>query len=206
VRSTTVAAASALAFGLLLALVLEGTLTGVDRYAVLHFMPWLRPSASHLIQPATLFIPGTRPTIAGTLVALWTYPASPLLSALVVAGCAYALERRGARRIAVTVVALWIAANAVELAAKAAIARPSVGVAGFRHSFPSGHMLRASILAAAVAWTWRRAGAAVVAWTVTVAVALVALGDHTPTDVIGGLLLSTCLIATAQTMLRRARR
>jgi membrane-associated phospholipid phosphatase len=142
-----------------------------------------------------VFLPETRPTAGATLVALWTYPASPLISALVVGACAYVLDRRGARTRAVGFLVLWIAANALELIGKAGLTRPALDVASFRHSFPSGHSLRACIVAAAVAWTWRRAGLAAVAWAASVPIALVALGDHTPTDVIAGVLLALCLIA-----------
>ena len=201
-RPKLVLVASALGFALLVALVSAGVFTRADRYAVLHLMPWLEPSSSsQLIRPRTALLPDTRSTLGGTLVALWTYPASPLISGLLVAVCAYVLERRGRRHLAVAVIALWVGANAVELIAKAAIARPSVGVSAYRHSFPSGHTVRACIVAAVVAWTWRRAGRAAAAWALTIPFALVALGDHTPTDVVGGLLLSAFLIAAAQAAL-----
>jgi len=195
VRARAVAALSLVALAVLAGLVFTGALTGLDDYAIARWMPWLRPSAPTLIHIRTVFLPETRSTAGATLVALWTYPASPLISALVVATCAYALDRRNARRRAVGVVALWITANVLELIGKAGLTRPALDVASFRHSFPSGHSLRACIVAAAVAWTWRRAGIAAAAWAATVPIALVALGDHTPTDVIGGVLLASCLIA-----------
>jgi membrane-associated phospholipid phosphatase len=38
-------------------------------------------------------------------------------------------------------------------------------------------------------------GVAATAWALLVPVALVLLGDHTPTDVVGGVALAACLIA-----------
>ena len=174
---------------------MAGVLSGVDRYSVRHLMPWSEPSTNSLINVGALFLPETRPSLGGSLVALWTYPASAFVSALVVGGCAYIVDRRGNRQAAVNICALWIVANALELIGKIAIARPAIGVSRFQHSYPSGHTLRACVIAAVVGWTWRRMGPAAAAWALLVPVALVLLGDHTPTDVAGGLLLAGCLIA-----------
>ena len=146
-----------------------------------------------------VFLPETRSTLGGTLVGLWTYPASPFISLVVVLLCARFLERRAA----VAVVALWVVANAIELTGKLTITRPSIDVANLRDSFPSGHTVRALVLAAVLAWTWRRAGAPALAWALTVPLALVALGDHVPTDVIGGALLAASLILLARSALSR---
>jgi membrane-associated phospholipid phosphatase len=174
---------------------MAGVFTGTDRYATRHLMPWLEPSTSRLINIGALFLPETRPSLGGSLVALWTYPASPFVSGLVIVACAYAAARHGNRRAALGILLLWIVANVLELIGKLVIARPAIGVHRFQHSYPSGHTLRACVIAAVVTWTWRRAGPAVTAWALAVPVALVLLGDHTPTDVVGGLLLSSCLIA-----------
>ena len=197
-RLPIVAAVGAGVFVLLAVLVATGVLTSLDEHAVAHWMPWLRPSRPRLIHVAAVFVPQTRPTLGGTLVALWTYPASPFVSMLIVAACAYAVRRRGSPGAAISLCALWIVANVLELTGKAVIERPPVGVAGFRHSYPSGHAIRACVVAAGIAWTWRRAGPAAAAWALTVPVALVLLGDHTPTDVVGGLALAACLIALWQ--------
>jgi membrane-associated phospholipid phosphatase len=203
-KEDAVAAAGAALFVALAVLVAVGVVTGLDEYGVAHWMPWLRPSTPRLIHVSSVFVPQTRRTLGGTLVGLWTYPASPFISGLVVAGCAYVALRRGSRRAAIGLCSLWIVANVLELIGKGAIGRPALGgVAGFRHSYPSGHTIRACILAAAIAWTWRRAGPAAAAWALTVPVALVLLGDHTPTDVVGGLALAVCLIALWQRRLER---
>jgi membrane-associated phospholipid phosphatase len=195
VRTRAVAAVALVALAALVVLVFTGVLTGFDDYAIGRWMPWRQPSAPSLVHVRTVFLPETKPTTGATLVALWTYPASPLISALVVAACAYDLHRRGARTRAVGFLVLWLAANVLELVGKAGLARPALDVASFRHTFPSGHSLRAWIVAAAVTWTWRRGGLPAVAWATTVPIALVVLGDHTPTDVIAGVLLALCLIA-----------
>ena len=189
------AAAGATAFLALAGLVMAGVFTRSDRYSVHHLMPWLEPSTSRLINISALFLPETRPSLGGDLVALWTYPASPFISGLVIVGCAFSVDRRGDRRAALSMFVLWIVANILELIGKLAISRPAIGVHRFQHSYPSGHTLRGCVIAAVVTWTWRRAGPAVTLWALGVPVALVLLGDHTPTDVVGGLLLSSCLIA-----------
>ena len=167
-----------------------GTFTWLDRYAVHHWMPWAHFGRHHLIQVASVFKPQTESTLGGTLVALWTYPASPFVSGLIVLLCAWRLR-------SVTPLALWVAANAIELLGKLVVSRPSVGEPGFSSSFPSGHTVRAFVTAAVVAWVWRRAGAPAFAWAVGVACALVAIGDHVPTDVLGGALLAAALIPVA---------
>ena len=167
-----------------------GVFTSFDRYAVHHWMPWAHFGPHHLIQIGWLFKPQTESTLGGTLVAFWTYPASPFISALVVLVCARVLPRLEG----VAAIALWIVANAVELIGKLVVSRPSVGEPGFSDSFPSGHTVRAFLVAAALTWTWRRAALPAYAWAVGVAVALVAIGDHVPTDVIGGALLAAALV------------
>jgi len=153
-------------------------------------MPWAHFGPHHLIEVASVFKPQTEPTLGGTLVALWTYPASPFISGLIVLFCAWRLR-------SVVPVALWVVANVVELIGKLVVSRPSVGESGFSDSFPSGHTVRAFVTAAIVAWTWRRAGFPAFAWAVGVACALVAIGDHVPTDVVGGALLAAAVIPLA---------
>jgi hypothetical protein len=199
-REDVAAAAAAVAFALLAGLVAAGLCTALDRYAVRHLMPWAEPTAHPFIDVRTAFLPPTRSTLGGTAVDLWTYPASPFVSALAVGACAWVLVRRGLRRAALAVCLLWVAANAIELVCKLALERPPVGFPGLRHSYPSGHTVRAFVVAAVVGWTWRRARPGVVAWAIVVPVALVLVGAHVPTDVTGGLLLAACLIA----LLRRS--
>lgn len=186
--------AAAVGLAALTALVAAGALTGIDRYAVHHWMPWLQPTPHHLVDLRGLFVPRGEPTLAATLAEWWTYPASVFGSALVVAAT---------RRI--ECVALWVAANALELLGKLTIARPSVSIGAFRHSYPSGHTVRAFVVATAVWWTWRRAGPFAAAWALTVPFALVALGDHVPSDVAGGALLALLLVSLASSWRRAGR-
>jgi hypothetical protein len=173
-------------------LVWTGVFTSLDRYAVHNLMPWAHFGPHRLIQVTSVFKPQTESTLAGTLVALWTYPASPFVSGLIVLFCTW-------RRWNPWFVGLWIAANAIELVGKLVVTRPSVGEPGFSDSFPSGHTVRAFVTAAVLAWTWRRAAVPALVWAAGVACALVAIGDHVPTDVIGGALLAAALVGAFAT-------
>jgi membrane-associated phospholipid phosphatase len=173
-----------------------GAPTGVDQYAVSHWMPWLRPAHHALIVPSRLFLPPLRGAPLGSvLLDLWTYPASLFVSAVVVLVCTIVTRR-------LVFAALWIAVNAVELVGKLVVERPPlyahghVHVTGFDHSLPSGHTMRAFVLATALAWTVRRGRLAYV-WAATVPVALVVAGDHVPTDVVAGTAAFLALIAAA---------
>lgn len=161
-------------------------------------MPWAHFGPHHLIQIGGLFKPQSESTLGGTVASLWAYPASPFISALIVLPCARLLPRREGT----AAIALWLVANGVELIGKVAVSRPSVGVPGFSDSFPSGHTIRAFVVAAVLAWTWRRASVPAVVWALGVACALVAIGDHVPTDVVGGALLAACLIACTHVSIR----
>lgn len=191
-RALTFAAVAALA--LLTALVAAGRLHGLDRYAVAHWMPWLSPRHHALLELKPLLIPAREGPAAARAIDAWTYPASVLASAVIVALCAYRTRRR-------LLVALWVAANTVEVVGKLAVTKPAlytthhVHVAGFDHSYPSGHTIRGALVAAAVASAWPRVAPFAWAWFATVPFALVALGYHTPTDVIGGLLVAVVVVA-----------
>lgn len=176
---------ASLLFVALAALVAAGVFHGADQYAVSHWMPWLQGESHPFVEISTLVVPETRWTLGGTLVALWTYPASLLPSALVAGYAAWRLRAAGPA-------ALWVAANAVELAGKLLVERPALyahgrHVTGFDHSLPSGHTMRALVVAYALAALGRR-GRLAYAWALSVPFALVALGDHVPTDVVAGLL------------------
>jgi membrane-associated phospholipid phosphatase len=194
---------AALGLLVLAVLVASGATLSLDLHAVRHWMPWLHPSGDELIAFPTVLLPETRSSLAGTLVALWAYPASGAISAALLAVPVYVLWRRGAVTAALSWCVLWGLANVLELTGKLIIGRPhlqtwssdSVYGGGFEHSFPSGHTARACIVAGAFAFAWPRLRKVATAWVVTIPVALVLLGDHTPTDVIGGLLLGTALLA-----------
>jgi membrane-associated phospholipid phosphatase len=203
-RSTVAATVAFVCLVAWAALVAAGVLHGFDRYAVDHWMPWLGRGHHPLLDLRALLVPARHGSIAERAVDAWTYPASVPISALIVAGCAWVLWRRGLRHAAATLAVLWVSANLIELAGKLALRKPALDatrhgvtfhVVGFDHSFPSGHTIRGALAAFAVAYTWRRAAPFAAAWFATIPFALVALGDHTPTDVIGGALAAVVLLA-----------
>jgi membrane-associated phospholipid phosphatase len=182
----------ALLFLVLAALVAHGTFTSLDQYAVDHWMPWRNGKNQPLVTFTALVVPDTRHTLGGTLVCLWTYPAAVLPSALIVTALAWF------RRVLFAPV-LWIVANALELAGKLIVYRPAlyahgVHLAPFDNSLPSGHTLRAFVVAAALAAAFRYGRVAYV-WALTMPVALVLIGAHVPTDAVAGLLAFGALAA-----------
>lgn len=117
--------------------------------------------------------------IAANLV---TLPASFLVAAALAA-----LLSRG------LLVAL-LAAVAVETLCKEVVAGPalysgSFHIAAFDTSFPSGHTLRAVILAGAVAILFPRLRVWAIAWAATAIALLELAGWHTPSDIAGGVVL-----------------
>jgi membrane-associated phospholipid phosphatase len=198
-RLLLAAAVSAAAFAALGVVVDAGGLRHLDQHAASHWMPWLVPD-DHGTTIAGLTLPQTTWSLGGSLVDVWTYPAAVLPSALLVLAAALALRRSGRAGAAGAWAGAWLAANAVEVAVKAAVERPTlhsssgIDLTGLDHSYPSGHALRALVAAAALTAAWRRAAPALV-WALSVPVALVVLGDHTPTDVAGGVLLAVSIIA-----------
>jgi membrane-associated phospholipid phosphatase len=180
-----VAVVSSICFLLFTGLVAAGVFHGLDQYAVDHWMPWLVEGHHPLVQFSTVFVPQTRRSVGGTLAELWTYPAAVFPSAVIV--CAVSWWLRDVR-----LALLWILVNAVDTVGKLVVERPALylhgrHVAGFDDSLPSGHTLRALVVALALALLWRR-GRIAFAWALTVPVALVLLGDHVPTDIVAALL------------------
>lgn len=202
-RRPRVALAGALLFALLAALVAAGAFTWLDQYAVSNLMPWLRPSHHAFVTISSLTIPSLGRSAGHALVDLYTYPAAFVPSGALVLLCAWQLRARGELSAAVTWCALWVVGNAVELVGKLGVERPAlhqgaVHVTAFDHSLPSGHTIRSLVVAGALAWTWRR-GRLAFAWAAAVPFALVALGAHTPTDVVAGVFVATFLAAWAPT-------
>jgi len=112
------------------------------------------------------------------------------------------IKRRGplaivlaASRVAGTgLVVAWALGSAIELLCKHVLVRPalhdgSFHIAAFDSSFPSGHALRAVLVAFAIARSWPRVRPLAVAWVVASVVLLQLAGWHTPSDLAGGLLL-----------------
>jgi membrane-associated phospholipid phosphatase len=68
---------------------------------------------------------------------------------------------------------------------------------GFDTSWPSGHALRCALVASALAAAWPRLRVPLAIWLAAVVVLLELAGFHTPTDLVGGLLLATAAAAGA---------
>jgi membrane-associated phospholipid phosphatase len=187
----------AAAYAALAVLVATGVLTGLDQWAVDHLMPHGPgtggpPSVLQAAVPA-YHMEWDRPfDVVANLV---TLPAQALVSSVLLGVCCLALWRRRDRRAALAWAAGWLAANAVEVLCKSVLARPLLHSQGFalpafESSFPSGHTLRAVLLAAAIGSVWPASKRWVAAWAVAVLVLLELDGVHVPSDIAGGLLLA----------------
>lgn len=196
-------ALSAAAFAALAGLVASGALTGVDQWACDHLMTFAgKPGA-----PPS-FLESLRPLLhaawhpAGMAVAqIVTLPGQVVISFLLVALGAWKLR-------APAWIAAWLAGTATEVVVKHALARPAlyrdgIHAVAFDSSWPSGHALRCALVAAVLATAWPRLRWALGAWLVAAVVLLLLAGFHTPTDVVGGLLLA--LLAGGAARARRLR-
>jgi membrane-associated phospholipid phosphatase len=205
-------AATAAALAVFTVLVVAGAFTGLDNWAIDHVMPALDPySTAGVVSSAGLWRPF--PLSApwwDKLVDVYLYPASFVASAAIVAASCLALVRRGARVPALVWPAAWLVANAAELVGKLGLHRPDVHwtngphpvhVVPFDHSYPSGHTARGVVVAALVAYVVPRLRVAAAAWVVLVPVALVVGGDHTVSDVVGGMLLGLLLVLGAHAII-----
>jgi len=168
-----------LSFAGLAVAVAAGAFTGIDQWAVDHVMP-----GGHFT--------GGQPNLLDALVPLagthWD-------SALSVAAAVVAIPASFLPALALTawrsrpVAALVIAGTAVEALCKEVLSRPplhhgTLHVVAFDGSFPSGHALRVVLVAAAFA------SPLAAAWAVLAVVLIQLAGWHTPSDILGGLLLA----------------
>jgi membrane-associated phospholipid phosphatase len=196
-RRPRLAIAGGLLTALMATLAAAGVLRPIDQYAVDHLMPWLQVRHHPLVTFGALTVPSFEPPAANTALELWTYPAAVLPSLLIVLTAAWRLTRRDA----ITWCALWCAGNAIELAGKLSLHKPDLyhhtfHVAAFDTSLPSGHTIRALVLAGAVAAAWRSGWLALV-WATTIPFALVVSGAHVPSDVVTGAFVAMTLAAWA---------
>src|SRR5262245_27084858 len=209
-RGIAITAAALAAFTVL---VVTGALTGIDDWGIDHVMLALDPySHGGLVHLEGLWRPFPLDAVWwDKLLDVYLYPASFLVSALVVAALCTRLARRGAVTPAIVWVGAWLAANAAELVGKLGLERPEVHwsngarpvhVVPFDQSYPSGHSARAVVLAAPVAYVFPRARYAAAAWVVLVPAGLVVAGDHTVSDVVGGTLLGLLIVLVAHAMIR----
>jgi membrane-associated phospholipid phosphatase len=212
-RAGILAVAAAAAFAALAGLVAAGAAAPLDQYAVDHWMPHLRPSAgagSSSLVSSHVFVPDFGGPLE-TFCNLWTLPASVVLSTALVGACCVVLVRRRERRAALAWAAAWLAANAVELLGKSLLDRPSLhlGLAPehlFDDSFPSGHALRAILAVAVLASVRRGLALPGITWVAVALPALVVSTAHTPSDVLGGLLLAAAAVLATRAWLGAGRR
>jgi membrane-associated phospholipid phosphatase len=104
-----------------------------------------------------------------------------------------------------------VVANLVEVIGKSTITRPAlhvrsgralIHVVPFDTSFPSGHEIRAVVLVACLVACFPRLWPIGIAWLYAVTVMLVVGGWHTPSDVLGGLLVAVAVTALGYTTAR----
>lgn len=190
------------AFAALAGLVASGAATGLDQWANTHAMPFAGtpgPPPTLLESLVPLLHAGWHP--AGLAVAqIVTLPGQVLVSLLLVLAAAWRLHARGRLDAPAGWAAAWLLGSAVELLCKhvltrSALTRDGLHVAAFDSSWPSGHALRCTLVACAVVAAWPRLRAAIGMWLVTALALLELAGFHTPTDVLGGLLLATVAAA-----------
>ena len=195
------------AFVALAVLVATGHLDALDQYAVEHWMPGLEPERADDTVPEIwgVFLPfGLEPVPWWQrLLDGYTYPASVFVSFAVFAAVSLVLWRRGKRIAAAVWFATWFVADAIEVAVKVGIEKPALytvddGVlrhlAAFDHAFPSGHTLRAVLVAAVLLYVWRRVGLVLAAWAALVPVCLVVASAHVPSDVVGGVIFGVLVV------------
>jgi membrane-associated phospholipid phosphatase len=184
-------ALSGAAFVALALLVATGAVTGLDQWACDHLMPLAgRPVGgppSLLESLVPLYHAAWHP-VGAAVTQIVTLPGQVVVSFVLVVICAWKLR-------APLWVAAWAGAVGLELALRHLLTRPAlfrggVHVTAFDSSWPSGHALRCAIVAAAIAAAWPRARVAAAAWLVASVLLLELAGFHTPTDVLGGLLLA----------------
>jgi membrane-associated phospholipid phosphatase len=191
------------AFAVLSWLVVTGACTRFDQYGIDHWMAHVGTGPTHT-SLWLVFRPypggGNASQIAFNV---WTFPASVLVSGAVLVLCCVVLDRRGQRRTAGAWVVAWVVANAVEVAGKGLLHRPdlSASVAGmrvqmtsFETSFPSGHTARALVVAFMLAAVWPRVAWVAGLWAAGACALLVVSGDHTPSDVVGGVLAALLVV------------
>jgi len=154
--------------------------------------------------------PGPPPTLVASLVPLYhasfhrvgfgvaeivTLPGQAVVSFLLVLLVAWKLRAPGW-------VAAWLATVGAELVFRHTLTRPPLHrhgahILAFDTSWPSGHALRCTIVAAALATAWPRLRILLGLWLAAAVVLLELAGFHTPTDVLGGLLLATVAVTGA---------
>ena len=132
-------------------------------------------------------------------------PAGPMVTAFVIAAAAICLLAQRRTRAAAAWPAALGMALVVEIVSKLVVGQHHSGIwhgfgLTFDSSFPSGHMLRAILIAGAVAAVIPALRVALGVWCVAVAVCLLINGWHLPTDIAGGILAGMALYYCAQAL------
>ena len=201
-RSAAVGAAAA--FVALAGLVSSGALTGLDRWAAEHAMPLAgvvsRPPTT--LESIVPLLHAAFHPVGVAVTQIVTLPGQLVVSLLLVIAAAWRLWKRGRIEAAVCWTAAWLVAVAMEIGFRHTLTREplyrhGVHLVGFDASWPSGHALRCALVAGALASAWPRLRIPLGIWLVTVVVLLELAGFHTPTDLVGGLLLATAAGAAA---------
>jgi PAP2 superfamily len=204
-RRSALAFALAAAFAALGVLVAAGALTALDQWSVDHAMEDISPdsTAPSLIEAVVPLRHAHWHVAVDVAANIVTLPAQALVSSLLVGLCCVVLVRRGRRREAVVWAGVWIVGNLVEVLCKSTLSRPLLHthggpILGFQSSWPSGHTLRAVLLAAVVAVVWPSMRRWVAAWALAILVLLEVAGFHVPSDILGGVLLAALLVVLAR--------
>lgn len=197
--------AAAAAFAALAGLVASGAANGLDQWASQHAMPFAGSSASPpptLLESVVPLLHESFHPFGIAVAAVVTLPGQVLISLLLVAIASRSLWTYGRREVAVAWLAAWFVATGVEVILRHTLTRPrlhrdGVHLVAFDASWPSGHALRCTIVAAALATAWPRLRVPLAVWLGVAVVLLELAGFHTPTDIVGGLLLATVAVAGA---------
>jgi membrane-associated phospholipid phosphatase len=193
-----------------------GSLSRLDQWSVDHLMPGLTgttTSTSLLNSLFPIFHPSTEHS--HVLVSALTYTivwiASVIPAVMLVWLAILYLHRRERDRLAIGLVAAFVIANLVEVIGKSTLTRPALHVRSgqtllhvvpFDSSFPSGHEIRAVVLVACVIACFPRLRPIGISWLGAVTIMLVVVGWHTPSDVVGGLLVAVAVTGIAYTAVR----
>ncbi len=175
------------AFLALAALVQATDFERINSFAVDHLQPWAGGKGHPRLR---------------TLADLVVSPAAPAPTVVLIGLAALYLWARGRRRAAVAWPAALLMAFALEILAKVVVSQHRSSIwhgfgLTFDSSFPSGHMLRAILLAGVATAAWRALRTPMACWCAAVAVCLLISGFHLPTDIAGGALAGLALASWA---------
>ena len=183
-------------------LVATGATTHLDQWAADHAMPLAGPpsSAPTTLESIVPLLHASFHPVGVGVAQVVTLPGQVIFSLLLVLAAAWRLWTRGRVEAAVCWTVAWFVAVLVELVFRHTLTRQplyrhGVHIVAFDASWPSGHALRCALVAGALATAWLRLRILLAIWLAAVVVLLELAGFHTPTDLVGGLLLATAAAA-----------